>query len=129
MPQPVERKAAKATRYGVLHFGSTSPAMAEAFDALQARGLHVDLLRVRAFPFSEAVDRFVAEHETVFVVEQNRDAQLRTMLMTEQEIAPARLVPILHFDGTPITARFITQAIAERMPGANVQPIKGGLVA
>ena len=103
--------------------------MAEAFVALQARGLHVDLLRVRAFPFSEAVDRFIADHETVFVIEQNRDAQLRTMLMTEQEIAPARLVPILHFDGTPITARFITQAIAERMPGANVQPIKGGLVA
>jgi 2-oxoglutarate ferredoxin oxidoreductase subunit alpha len=54
----------------------------------------------------------------VFVVEQNRDAQLRTMLMTEQQIAPAKLVPILHFDGTPITARYITQAIAERMPGA-----------
>jgi 2-oxoglutarate ferredoxin oxidoreductase subunit alpha len=129
VPQPVLRKAARPTRHGVIHFGSTSPAMAEAFEALQARGLHVDLLRVRAFPFSDAVDRFVAEHETVFVIEQNRDAQLRTMLMTEQEIAPARLVPILHFDGTPITARFITQAIAERMPGANVQPIKGGLVA
>ncbi|WP_280153098.1 2-oxoacid:acceptor oxidoreductase subunit alpha [Piscinibacter sp. XHJ-5] len=129
VPQPVERRAARPTRHGVIYFGSTSPAMAEAFDALHARGLHVDLLRVRAFPFSEAVDRFVAEHETVFVIEQNRDAQLRTMLMTEQEIAPARLVPILHFDGTPITARFITEAIAERMPGANVQPIKGGLVA
>jgi 2-oxoglutarate ferredoxin oxidoreductase subunit alpha len=103
--------------------------MAEAFETLQQRGLHVDGLRVRAFPFSDAVDRFVAEHDTVFVIEQNRDAQLRTMLMTEQGIAPARLVPILHFDGTPITARFITQAIAERMPGANVQPIKGGRVA
>jgi 2-oxoglutarate/2-oxoacid ferredoxin oxidoreductase subunit alpha len=124
VPQPVEHRAAKPTRHGVIYFGSTSPAMTEAFDALQARGLHVDLLRVRAFPFSEAVDRFVADHETVFVIEQNRDAQLRTMLMTEQEIAPARLVPILHFDGTPITARFITEAIAERMPGANVQPIK-----
>jgi 2-oxoglutarate ferredoxin oxidoreductase subunit alpha len=129
VPQPVARGAARPTRHGVIYFGSTSPAMAEAFDALQARGLHVDLLRVRAFPFSEAVDRFIAEHETVFVIEQNRDAQLRTMLMTEQEVAPARLVPILHFDGTPITARFITEAIAERLPGTNVQPIKGGLVA
>jgi 2-oxoglutarate ferredoxin oxidoreductase subunit alpha len=129
VPQPVARRAARPTRHGVIYFGSTSPAMAEAFDALQARGLHVDLLRVRAFPFSEAVDRFIAEHETVFVIEQNRDAQLRTMLMTEQEVAPARLVPILHFDGTPITARFITEAIAERLPGTNVQPIKGGLVA
>ncbi|HEX6707741.1 MAG TPA: 2-oxoacid:acceptor oxidoreductase subunit alpha [Albitalea sp.] len=129
VPQPVERKAAKPTRHGVLYFGSTSPAMAEAFDSLQARGLHVDLMRIRAFPFSAAVDRFVAEHDTVFVIEQNRDGQLRTMLMTEQEIAPARLVPILHFDGTPITARFITEAIAQRLQGANVEPIKKGLVA
>ena len=129
VPQPIERKAAKPTPYGVLYFGSTSPAMSEAFDALQARGLHVDLMRIRAFPFSAAVDRFIAEHETVFVVEQNRDAQLRTMLVTEQEINPAQLVPVLHFDGTPITARFITEAIAKRMPSANVEPIKKGKVA
>jgi len=129
VPQPVVRKAAKPTRHGVVYFGSTSPAMDEAFDTLNSRGLHIDGLRVRAFPFSDAVDRFIAEHDTVFVIEQNRDAQLRTMLMTEQEVDPARLVPILHFDGTPITARFITEAIAKRMPGANVQPIKGGLVA
>jgi 2-oxoglutarate ferredoxin oxidoreductase subunit alpha len=129
VPQPVGHAAAKATRFGVIYIGSTSPAMAEAFDALQAQGLHVDLLRIRAFPFSDAVDRFIADHDTVFVVEQNRDAQLRTMLMTEQEIDPARLVPVLHFDGTPITARFITEAIAQRMSGANVAPIKKGLVA
>jgi 2-oxoglutarate ferredoxin oxidoreductase subunit alpha len=129
VPQPALRKAAKATRHGVIYFGSTSPAMSEAYDTLHARGLHVDLLRVRAFPFSESVDRFIAEHDTVFVIEQNRDAQLRTMLVTEQEVDPARLVPILHYDGTPITARFITEAIAKRMPGANVQPIKGGRVA
>jgi 2-oxoglutarate ferredoxin oxidoreductase subunit alpha len=129
VPQPLERKAAKPTRHGVLYFGSTSPAMSEAFDALHAQGLHVDLMRIRAFPFSEPVDRFIAEHDSVFVIEQNRDAQLRTMLMTEQEVDPARLVPILHFDGTPITARFITDAIAKRMPGANVEPIKKGLVA
>jgi 2-oxoglutarate ferredoxin oxidoreductase subunit alpha len=66
---------------------------------------------------------FIAEHETVFVVEQNRDAQLRTLLVNEQEINPAVLVPVLHFDGTPITARFITAAIAQRMAGANVEPI------
>ena len=129
VPQPVLRRAAKQARHGVIYFGSTSPSMIEAFDTLQVRGLHVDLLRVRAFPFSDAVDRFVEEHDTVFVVEQNRDAQLRTMLITEQEIDPARLVPVLHFDGTPITARFITDAIAKRMQGAKVTPIKGGLVA
>jgi len=129
VPQPIERKAAKATHHGVIYFGSTSPAMAEAFESLQAQGLHVDTLRVRAFPFSEAVDRFIAEHDTVFVVEQNRDAQLRTMLVTEQEVDPAKLVPVLHFDGTPITARFITEAIASRMADTKVEPIKKGLVA
>jgi 2-oxoglutarate ferredoxin oxidoreductase subunit alpha len=129
VPQPIEHKASKSTRYGVLYFGSTSPAMSEAFDALQARGLHVDLMRVRAFPFSASIDKFIAEHETVFVIEQNRDAQLRTMLVTEQEINPARLVPVLHFDGTPITARFITEAIAKGMAPAKVEPIKKGLVA
>jgi 2-oxoglutarate ferredoxin oxidoreductase subunit alpha len=129
VPQPLERKAARDTRFGAIYFGSTSPAMAEAFDALQAQGIHVDMLRVRAFPFSAAVDRFIAEHDTVFVVEQNRDAQLRTLLVTEQEIDPAKLQPVLHYDGTPITARFITDGIARRVHSANVEPIKKGKVA
>jgi len=59
----------------------------------------------------------------VFVIEQNRDAQLRMMLVTEQEIDPARLQPILHYDGTPITARFIIDAIASRIRADNVEPI------
>jgi 2-oxoglutarate ferredoxin oxidoreductase subunit alpha len=63
------------------------------------------------------------------VVEQNRDAQLRSLLVNELEIDPARLVPILHYDGTPITARFIVQAIAERATGANVRPLKSGKAA
>ena len=82
----------------------------------------VDGLRIRAFPFSAAVDAFIAEHDTVFVVEQNRDAQLRTLLTTEQEVNPARLVPILHFDGTPITARFITAAIAGHVRTSEAAP-------
>ncbi len=129
VPQPVERRAAKPTRFGAIYYGSTSPAMAEAFAALQAQGLHVDILRIRAFPFSEAVDRFIAAHETVFVVEQNRDAQLRTLLVTEQALDPARLEPVLHFDGTPITARFIAGAMAEFIQRHNVEPISKGKVA
>jgi len=133
VPQPVVRKATRETRFGIIYYGSTSPAMAEAFDTLQADGVHVDTLRVRAFPFSAAVDRFIAEHETVFVVEQNRDAQLRMMLVNEQEIDPAKLEPILHYDGTPITARFIIEAIAARVRADNVEPIakiaKKGLAA
>jgi 2-oxoglutarate ferredoxin oxidoreductase subunit alpha len=129
VPQPVRRDAARATRFGVLYYGSTSPAMDEAFDSLHALGVHVDLLRLRAFPFSAAVDQFIDAHEHLFVVEQNRDAQLRTLLMTEQEVNPAKLEPVLHFDGTPITARFITDQIATRLKRFNVEPISKGKVA
>ncbi|WP_140629419.1 2-oxoacid:acceptor oxidoreductase subunit alpha [Methylibium rhizosphaerae] len=129
VPQPVLRQAARPTRLGVIYYGSTSPAMAEAFEALRGQGIHVDLLRLRAFPFPDAVDDFIAAHETVFVIEQNRDAQLRTLLVTEQELDPARLVPVLHFDGTPITARFIAAAIAGHLQRHNVEPISKGRAA
>jgi 2-oxoglutarate ferredoxin oxidoreductase subunit alpha len=129
VPGPIRRDAAKPTKFGVIHFGSTSPAMNEAYDVLQAQGVHVDVLRVRAFPFSTALDQFIAAHETVFVVEQNRDAQLRTLIVTEHEINPAKLEPILHYDGTPITARFITEAIAKHLRAHNVEPIKKGQAA
>ena len=92
--------------------------------------MHVDLLRLRAFPFSAAVDHFIAAHEHLFVIEQNRDAQLRTMLVSEQEVNPAKLEPLLHYDGTPITARFIVEQIGARMNRFNVEPlIKGNKVA
>ncbi|MDE2298807.1 MAG: 2-oxoacid:acceptor oxidoreductase subunit alpha, partial [Burkholderiales bacterium] len=129
VPQPVRRDAVKATRYGALYFGSTSPAMDEAFDALQAQGVHIDTLRIRAFPFSAAVDDFITSHDTLFVVEQNRDAQLRTLIVTEQEVNPAKLEPILHYDGTPITARFITDTVARHVLAQNVAPIKKGQAA
>ena len=111
VPQPVLRRAAAGTPLGVIYFGSTSPAMEEALSVLAAEGLHLDAMRLRAFPFPAAVADFIARHERVFVVEQNRDAQMRTLLVNELEIDPARLVKVLHYDGTPITARFITDAI------------------
>ena len=129
VPQPIRRDAGRPTRYGAIYFGSTSPAMDEAYDALQAGHVHVDILRVRAFPFSAAVEDFIAAHDTVFVVEQNRDAQLRTLIVNEHDIDPARLQPVLHYDGTPITARFITDAIAGHIRAHNVEPIKKGQAA
>ncbi len=81
-------------------------------------------MRVRAFPFADAVVDFIAEHDHVFVVEQNRDAQLRTLLVNECGIDPARLIPVLHYDGTPITARFITREIAEKAAAFNVKPLR-----
>ncbi|MBC7599764.1 MAG: 2-oxoacid:acceptor oxidoreductase subunit alpha [Polaromonas sp.] len=111
VPQPVLRPAAQKTRLGVIYFGSTSPAMNEALDVLTQAGIHLDALRLRAFPFPSSVVQFLAEHDEVFVVEQNRDGQMRSLLVNELDVNPARLVRVLHFDGTPITARFITQAI------------------
>ncbi len=111
VPAPVERAAAEPAPYGVIYYGSTAPAMNEALEALEANGIHLDTMRVRAFPFASAVDDFILRHERVFVVEQNRDAQLRTLIVNECEIDPARLISILHYDGTPITERFISAAI------------------
>jgi 2-oxoglutarate ferredoxin oxidoreductase subunit alpha len=119
VPAPVERAAAQPTPLGVIYFGSTSPAMDEALQHLAAAGVHVDAMRLRAFPFPASVRRFIAAHERVFVVEQNRDAQMRSLLVNELDADPARLVRVLHFDGTPITARFIAGAIQNAL---NRQP-------
>ena len=118
VPQPVFRSAARKTPLGVIYFGSTSPAMTEALDVLEEEGVHVDAMRLCAFPFPESVNQFIEAHEKLFVVEQNRDAQMRAMLINELDIDPARLVKVLHYDGTPITARFITHAIRQNVQDA-----------
>ena len=122
VPAPVLRGASRKTRLGVIYFGSTSPAMSEALDLLDETGIHLDALRLRAFPFPQMVSRFVETHESVYVVEQNRDAQMRTLLMSELGIEAQRLVSVLHFDGTPITARFIAGAITRHAHAMVVRP-------
>ena len=122
VPQPVVRKASRKTRLGAIYFGSTSPAMDEALEILVNGGIPIDAMRLRAFPFPDSVAEFIAAHDEVFVVEQNRDAQMRTLLMTELNAKPSRLVPVLHFDGTPITARFIANAVTRHVHAAIVKP-------
>lgn len=122
VPQPVLRPAARPTRLGVIYFGSTSPAMNEALDVLTEAGIHIDALRLRAFPFPASVAQFIAGHDKVFVVEQNRDAQMHCLLVNELDVDPARLVRVLHYDGTPITARFITGAILQQVQTEAVTP-------
>jgi len=124
VPRPLRRDADKPTRYGVIYYGSTSPAMDEAIVELAERGHRLDMLRVRAFPFHQDVSDFVADHDFVFVVEQNRDSQLRMLLVNEQSLDPVRLVPVLHYDGTPITARFIVRAIAEHLDALKITPLR-----
>jgi len=111
VPQPVFRAAQQPTRLGVIYYGSTSPAMREALDVLERNEVHVDAMRLCAFPFPDSVSEFIAAHDKVFVAEQNRDGQMRTLLINELEINPAKLVRVLHYDGTPITARFIISTI------------------
>jgi 2-oxoglutarate ferredoxin oxidoreductase subunit alpha len=115
VPAPVATMADVPTPIGAIFFGSTSPAMAEAIGLLRAQGVVVDTLRLRAYPFPDAVGEFIAAHGRVFVVEQNRDAQMRSLLVNEFGVDPARLEPVLHYDGTPITARFIAADIAARL--------------
>ena len=124
LPQPRLRPARQPTSLGVVYFGSTSPSMHEALEHLEQDGVHLDALRVRAFPFQDEVYDFIADHEQVFVVEQNRDAQLRMLLVNEGQVDPSRLISVLHFDGTPITARFIIGEIAEKVAVLKVKPLR-----
>ena len=117
IPPPVRRDAKGGSRHAVIYFGSTAAAMDEALDELERNKTPVNALRVRGFPFSDEVIAFARSHERVFVVEQNRDGQLRALLVNEGGLDPARLVSVPHYDGTPITARFIISAIS-RLIGA-----------
>jgi 2-oxoglutarate/2-oxoacid ferredoxin oxidoreductase subunit alpha len=124
VPAPVRADAKQKTKYGVLYFGSTTPSMHEALGVLEEQGIHLNAMRLRGFPFSDEVVNFVLEHEQVFFVEQNRDAQCRTLLVTESNLDPARIVPVLHYDGTPITARFIIDKISALLKARNVAPLR-----
>ena len=124
VPAPVMQNASQPTRYGAIYYGSTSPAMAETFATLEEQGIHVDIMRVRGFPFADEVITFINEHDAVFVVEQNESGQLRMLLINEGEIDPKRLIRVLHYDGTPITARFITGRIADAITERKITPVR-----
>jgi 2-oxoglutarate ferredoxin oxidoreductase subunit alpha len=125
VPAPVVERSEQPARAGVIWFGSTSAAMAESLAQLERQGIALDRMRVRAFPFNDEVAEFIDWHEHVFVVEQNRDAQLKLLLVNECGVDPGKLVSVLHYDGTPITERFITREIAEKARLLNVTPLPG----
>ncbi len=114
-PAPVAKLASPPAPVGIVYFGSTAAAMDEALALLAEAGFAADLLRIRAFPLAHEVAGFVNAHERVFVVEQNRDAQMRTLMASDLALDPAKLTSILHYGGAPVTARFIADAIAERL--------------
>ena len=123
VPRPEIIPCGKPTDMAVLYFGTSEASSREAVDYLARDGINLDAMRVRAFPFNQEVEDFIDQHERVFVIEQNRDAQLRTLLMAEFEFGPDKLKSVLCFDGTPVSARNIRKQILEHLPGNNVTPL------
>ncbi|MBE9538591.1 MAG: 2-oxoacid:acceptor oxidoreductase subunit alpha [Proteobacteria bacterium] len=123
VPGPEIILCGKEADAAVLYFGTSEESSREAVDYLADEGVNLNAMRVRAFPFNKEVENFIDEHERVFVIEQNRDAQLRTLLMAEFELGPDKLKSVLCFDGTPISARNIRKQILQLLPGNNVTPL------
>ncbi len=108
---------------GIVSVGSSDGAVREAMDVLKAEGVGVDYMRVRSFPFSEDVERFLSAHKLLFVVEQNRDAQFRSLLTLETSVEKSKLRSLLHYSGLPISSSFIVEGVlAEVRPTPKVRP-------
>jgi 2-oxoglutarate ferredoxin oxidoreductase subunit alpha len=118
VPKPEVTIRDKSGKTGLIYFGATTPAVREALDLLEREGVKVNALRIKAFPFARDVASFCAMHERVFVVEQNRDAQMRSLLMTEADVPGAKLIPALNYDGMPLTAAFVRGAVLKRLQPA-----------
>ena len=115
VPEPEIDIADPHSKVGIIYFGATRPAVKEGLDLLTADGVAVNALRLKAFPFTEEVKSFCAAHDVVFVLEQNRDAQMRSLLMTEIDTPGTKLVSALSYDGTPTTAEFVRQAVLKHL--------------
>jgi 2-oxoglutarate/2-oxoacid ferredoxin oxidoreductase subunit alpha len=112
VPKP-EISWSKFNKRAILTVGSGDGAVKEALFRLKENGAGLNYCRVKAFPFDESVREFIDQHEFVYVVEQNRDAQLRSLLMLDLEVDPRKLKSILHYDGMPISAGFVTEKVLE----------------
>ncbi|MFQ5627003.1 MAG: hypothetical protein ACE5FM_10165, partial [Methyloligellaceae bacterium] len=111
MPKPVIRKTSRSSKLGIVNFGSTEPAVREACDLLARTGYKLNTMRLRAFPFGKEVAKFAANHDRIFLVEQNRDAQMRSLLITEAGIPAHKLISVLNYDGMPLTADWVKNKI------------------
>ena len=110
VPSPEVYQDRRKGKYGMIFFGTTTYAAIEAMDVFNEQGAPIDAMRLKAFPFTKEVEEFVSDHDQIFVIEQNKDAQMRSLILLELEISPERLIPILNYDGYPITSdNIITQ--------------------
>ncbi len=116
VPKPVFYQAKNNSQYGMVFFGTTTFAALEAEDLLKKEGIIIDAMRITAFPFNGEVLDFIESHEKVFVIEQNRDAQFRSLLINELEVSPKDLIRVLNYDGFPITADTIKSQIIKNHP-------------
>jgi 2-oxoglutarate ferredoxin oxidoreductase subunit alpha len=115
--------ATAGSKVGIVSVGSGDGAIREALDVLKERGVALDYMRIRSFPFTEDVEKFLAAHELLFVVEQNRDAQLRSLLTLETAVDKSKLRSLLHYSGLSISSAFIVEGVlAELSAGARAQP-------
>lgn len=105
---------------GIFFFGTSKYAAEEAMELLAAQKINVDAIRIKAFPFTQAVEEFIATHDKVFIIEQNRDAQMRSLLINELNTNPQKLISVLNYDGMPITADNILNQISKNI---NLQPV------
>ncbi|MDA5093800.1 2-oxoacid:acceptor oxidoreductase subunit alpha [Aliiroseovarius sp. KMU-50] len=113
---PIEVKKPKTKlKIGTLFFGTSASPSYEAVEILAEEGIPIDTMRIRAFPFHNDLDDFIHDHDLVFVIEQNRDGQMRQLIMNECQIAPDKLTSVLNYSGTPITARAIAGKIRETL--------------
>jgi 2-oxoglutarate ferredoxin oxidoreductase subunit alpha len=112
VPEPEFYQDKNKSPYGIVFYGTTIYAALEVLDLLKEEGIELDAMRIKAFPFTESVEEFIEKHEKVFVIEQNRDAQFRSLLINELETNPKKLIKVLNFDGMPITADAILKQIA-----------------
>ena len=116
VPEPEVTKAKEKTDMGIIFFGTTRYSALEAMDLFEKEGIYLDALRIKAVPFNQTVEDFINSHEQVFVIEQNRDGQMRTVLMNELDADPKKLTAILNYDGMPITAATIMERIGHYLP-------------
>lgn len=108
-----EIEYSKFNKLGILTCGSSDGAVKESLVQLKEKNVGLNYCRVKAFPFTQAVMDFIDKHDRVFVVEQNRDAQLRSLLMLDADADPKKLIPMLHYDGMPISANFVTERVLQ----------------
>ena len=113
VPRPEFFQKKNRHQQGIIFFGTTTYPAVEALDRLEEQGSPMDAMRIRSLPFNQEVDDFINAHQEVFVIEQNQDAQFRTLLINELEIPPAKLIPVLNNDGLPMTADNIINQITK----------------